>query len=283
MAEPGPRAIVIGAGTMGIGIAAALLSADFAVTVIEPDDANRDSTRGLVRSILDESERRGKLDQGGAEAVAARLALAGALSANDLGPELIVEAVPESSRLKRQVLVEAEAVRPAILASNTSSLSIDGLAEALSDAQAFVGLHFFNPVAAMPLVEVVRSKATSDATVASALELVHRLGKEPIVVRDAPGFASSRLGLALGLEAIRMVEERVAEPTAIDRAMELGYRHPIGPLRLTDLVGLDVRLDIATHLAHELGPRFEPPRLLEEMVADGRLGRKSGQGFYHWE
>jgi 3-hydroxybutyryl-CoA dehydrogenase len=169
-----------------------------------------------------------------------------------------------------------------VLASNTSSLSIDSLANTLTMPARFVGMHFFNPVAAMRLVEVVRGEQTSDETVGEALEAVGRIGKEPVVVRDAPGFASTRLGLALGLEAIRMVEQGVAEPAAIDRAMELGYRHPIGPLRLSDVVGLDVRLAIAEHLATVLGDQFAPPKLLRQMVSQGRLGKKSGRGFYDW-
>jgi 3-hydroxybutyryl-CoA dehydrogenase len=143
-------------------------------------------------------------------------------------------------------------------------------------------MHFFNPVPASALVELVVAPETADGTLRSALEWTHALGKQDVVVKDSPGFASSRLGLALGLEAIRMVEEGVAEPAAIDRALELGYRHPVGPLRLTDIIGLDVRLDSAENLAAAYGERFEPPRLLRELVAEGRLGRKSGRGFYDW-
>jgi 3-hydroxybutyryl-CoA dehydrogenase len=145
-------------------------------------------------------------------------------------------------------------------------------------------MHFFNPVAFMPLLEIVRAEGTAEATVQAALEVGSRLGKETIVVRDVPGFATSRLGIVIGLEAIRMLQQSVASAEDIDRAMTLGYRHPMGPLRLTDLVGLDVRLAIARYLHAELqSEAFRPPELLERMVAEGKLGKKSGQGFYRWE
>ena len=201
------------------------------------------------------------------------------------GADVVVEAVPEDLDLKRRVLSELAAhVEPtAVLASNTSSLSITAIAEGVPGPERVVGLHFFNPVHIMALVEVVRGDRTTERVVEAARDFSARLGKEPIVVRDSPGFASSRLGVFIGLEAIRMVEEGVASPQDIDRAMELGYRHPMGPLRLTDLVGLDVRLGIARYLHAELGERFRPPALLERMVEEGRLGKKSGQGFYNWD
>jgi 3-hydroxybutyryl-CoA dehydrogenase len=186
--------------------------------------------------------------------------------------------------LKREALRRAEDLLPAdaVLATNTSSLSIDTLAEGLKRPGAFLGMHFFNPVPASTLVELVLGAATAPSTAAAAGGWVRALGKTAITVRDSPGFASSRLGVLLGLEAIRMVEEGVATAEDIDTAMRLGYKHPVGPLRLTDIVGLDVRLDIAEYLARELGPRYEPPDLLRRMVAEGMLGRKSGQGFFFW-
>ena len=199
--------------------------------------------------------------------------------------DIVIEAVPERLALKREVLSgAARHVAPdAVLASNTSSLSISQIAAGVEGPERVLGMHFFNPVHIMALVEVVRGDRTTDRVIEQALEFAGRLGKEPIVVQDSPGFASSRLGVALGLEAIRMVEDGVASPRDIDRAMELGYRHPMGPLRLTDLVGLDVRLEIARYLHRELGgDRFRPPELLERMVEEGRLGRKTGQGFYEW-
>ena len=197
----------------------------------------------------------------------------------------MVEAVPEDRALKTEALARAERAMPAasVLASNTSSISIDDLAAKLERPERFLGLHFFNPVPASTLVEVVVGSVTSSEVVAAARGWIAAIDKTAIVVRDSPGFASSRLGLALGLEAIRMLEEGVATAADIDAAMTLGYRHPTGPLRTTDIVGLDVRLGIAEELAEQLGARFEPPALLRRMVAEGRLGRKSGEGFYVWE
>jgi len=198
--------------------------------------------------------------------------------------DLIVEAVPEIAAVKIEVLSTVEqVVKPsAILASNTSSLSIAELGAALTHPARFVGMHFFNPVPASSLVEVVRAPGTDDAVVDAVLAWVTALGKSSVLVNDSPGFATSRLGVGLGLEAIRMLEEGVADAESIDRAMELGYRHPMGPLRSTDLVGLDVRLAIAEHLHKTLGDRFAPPQLLRDKVARGELGRKTGQGFYTW-
>jgi 3-hydroxybutyryl-CoA dehydrogenase len=170
----------------------------------------------------------------------------------------------------------------AVLASNTSSISIDALATDVARPARFLGMHFFNPVPSSRLVELVAGTATDPGVIARVRGWVEDLGKSAVVVRDAPGFASSRLGVALGLEAIRMVEDGVAAPVDIDTAMELGYGHPMGPLRTTDIVGLDVRLGIAEELHAQLGERFAPPALLRRMVAEGRLGRKSGRGFYEW-
>ena len=200
------------------------------------------------------------------------------------GADLVIEAVPEDMGLKQRVLSDLAAhVGPrSLLASNTSSLSITELAAGIPGAERVIGMHFFNPVHIMALVEVVRGDRTTEPVVEMAVGFVEAIGKEPIVVNDSPGFASSRLGVALGLEAIRMLEEGVADARDIDRAMELGYRHPMGPLRLTDLVGLDVRLRIARYLHRELGEHFRPPELLESMVEEGKLGRKTGKGFYTW-
>ena len=227
----------------------------------------------------------GKVEAAAREAALARLSMATDLCDAVEGAQLVVEAVPESMALKRSVFAAIEAAAPeeAILATNTSSLSVTEMGADLRRRGRFLGLHFFNPVHIMALVEVVRAKETEASTVEEALTFVHGLGKEPIVVADSPGFASSRLGIVLGLEAIRMVEAGVASAEDIDKAMVLGYRHPMGPLRLTDLVGLDVRLGIARYLHESLGSEaFRPPRLLERMVDEGRLGRKSGRGFYEW-
>ncbi len=198
--------------------------------------------------------------------------------------DLIVEAVPEIAALKVEVLAAAETVagESTVIASNTSSMSIAELGAALTDPGRFIGMHFFNPVPASLLVEIVRAPQTRPEVVDSVRAWVSMLGKAEVLVNDSPGFATSRLGVGLGLEAIRMLEEGVADAESIDRAMELGYRHPMGPLRSTDLVGLDVRLAIAEHLASTLGDRFAPPALLREKVARGELGRKTGQGFHTW-
>ena len=198
---------------------------------------------------------------------------------------LVIEAVPEDLDLKLATLrrVEDAVHATTVIASNTSSISLDTLSHALARPERLLGLHFFNPVPASRLVEVVIASATSPHLREDAVAWVHQIGKTPVVVRDSPGFASSRLGVTLGLEAIRMVEEAVASAADIDAAMTLGYGHPTGPLRLTDLVGLDVRLGIARYLERELGPRFAPPALLVHLVDQGHLGRKSGRGFYDWE
>lgn len=202
------------------------------------------------------------------------------------GAEVVVEAVPEILEVKQRIFATLGEVAPAsaILGTNTSSLPVGEIAGATTHPERVVGMHFFNPVHIMQLLEIVQARDTSEATVTRAREIGARLGKECIVVRDVPGFATSRLGLVLGLEAMRMVEQEVASAQDIDTAMTLGYRHPMGPLRLTDLVGLDVRLAIAEHLYRELGSEaFRPPGILRSMVAEGKLGRKSGVGFYDWE
>lgn len=266
---------VYGGGRMGAGIAHAFLVAGSDVVVVETDDAAAAAARDRIETSLAKAAEQG-IDAGGALRVTTD---AGHLS----GAGLVVEAVPELGDLKAQVLACIERSAPtAVITTNTSSLSIDGLATSLADPQRFLGLHFFNPVPASDLVEVVVGSSTTPALVTRAQGWVADLGKTAITVRDSPGFASSRLGVAIALEAMRMLEEGVATAQDIDTAMTLGYRHPVGPLRTTDIVGLDVRLAIAEHLERELGPRFAPPRVLKDKVASGHLGRKSGQGFYSW-
>lgn len=289
MVDPSPataqlpaRVGVLGGGRMGAGIAHAFLVSGCSVTVVERNDAEAGLAVERVRRALHTSVDRGSTTEA-LEALIERLD-AGTDYAEFGACSLVIEAVPEDRAMKIPALrrVEAELGDDACLASNTSSISIDGLAEELARPQQFLGLHFFNPVPASALVEIVSGAATKPQLIADASGWVTGLGKIPIVVRDAPGFASSRLGVALGLEAIRMLESGVASAADIDAAMELGYRHPIGPLKLTDLVGLDVRLGIAEYLHAELGERFAPPALLREKVAAGELGRKTGQGFYSW-
>lgn len=273
---------VVGGGRMGAGIAQVFLVAGHPVTVCERDDATAEGAVARIRVGLGQAADRGVIDDVDAVMAALRVVADAAHLPGDA--VLLVEAVPEEAELKRSVLAAAEAVLgpDAVLASNTSSLSIAGLAGSLTRPERLLGLHFFNPVPPSQLVEVVVGEATAEDVVRRATAWVHELGKSAVVVRDSPGFATSRLGVLLGLEAIRMLEEGVADAATIDRAMELGYRHPTGPLRSTDLIGLDVRLAIAEHLERELGPRFAPPQLLRDKVARGELGRKSGRGFYDW-
>jgi len=276
---------VIGAGTMGHGIAQAAAQAGCAVRLADalPGAAGRGLER--IRKNLDGAVERAKLTAEGREAVLSRLVVAADARQAAAGADAIIEAVPEQLALKQALFRDLEGVvRPdAVFASNTSSIAIAAIAQAARYPARVVGMHFFNPVHLMKLVEVVVHPGTSEATQEAVLALARAMGKEPIVVRDSPGFASSRLGLALGLEAIRMLEAGVASAEDIDKAMTLGYNHPMGPLRLTDLVGLDVRLAIAEYLHGTLGTAvFEPPALLRRLVAEGKLGRKAGHGFYAW-
>jgi 3-hydroxybutyryl-CoA dehydrogenase len=273
---------VLGGGRMGGGIAHAFLLAGSEVVVIDQPHALEAAEAGIRRAIATSVERgttirpQAELDDG-LRVASDRAALA--------DRDLVVEAIPEIPELKAAALSEVEALLrdDAVLATNTSSLSIDDLAAPLARPGRFLGLHFFNPVPVSTLVEVVAGAATDPALVATAGDWVRALGKTPVVVRDAPGFASSRLGVAIALEAIRMLEQGVASAEDIDAAMVLGYKHATGPLRTTDVVGLDVRLGIAEYLHAQLGERFEPPALLREMVAAGKLGRKTGEGFFVWD
>jgi 3-hydroxybutyryl-CoA dehydrogenase len=279
------RVAVLGAGTMGHGIAQVCAMAGYDVQLADAsvDVARQGAER--IRANLEEGVKRGKLQQQDVAAHMARVNVLPDLESACADADLMIEAVPEKQELKRSVLERAERAAPAsaLLASNTSSLSIGDMQAWLDRQASFIGLHFFNPVHINKLVEVVRGPATSQATVERCLAFVERIGKESVLVNDSPGFATSRLGVLLGLEAMRMVEEGVASAADIDRALELGYRHPMGPLRLTDLVGLDVRLDIARYLHETLGAEhYRPPAILERMVAEGQLGRKSGRGFYEW-
>jgi 3-hydroxybutyryl-CoA dehydrogenase len=277
-------AAVLGAGTMGHGIAQVLALCGVATTLVDLDGAAL--ARGLanVRKNLDAGVEKGKVDAAARDAALARLAGSSDFEAASRGADVVIEAVPEKLELKRSIFAKLDAAcaPDALLATNTSSLSISKIAEACKRPERVVGMHFFNPVHLMKLVEVVRAKQTSNAAAELALALARRMGKEPIDVKDSPGFASSRLGLVIGLEAMRMLEAGVASAEDIDKAMTLGYGFPMGPLKLTDLVGLDVRLSIAEYLAAEIGPSFAPPEILRAKVARGELGKKSGHGFYTW-
>ena len=271
---------IVGGGRMGAGIAHAFLLGGCAVTVVDmPDRA--DATRQTIAGHLARSVERGHSQS--TDDMLSRLQL-GTEIVEIMASGLVIEAVPEDVELKAEVLGRVSAILApeAVLATNTSSISIDRLASYVASADRFLGMHFFNPVPASRLVELVVGATTAGRVTDTAVEWVRALDKTPITVRDVPGFATSRLGVVLGLEAIRMLENGVATAGDIDLAMSLGYKHPIGPLELTDIIGLDVRLAIAEYLCVELGPRFEPPVLLRNMVAEGRLGRKSGEGFYIW-
>jgi 3-hydroxybutyryl-CoA dehydrogenase len=276
---------VVGAGTMGHGIAHVAAASGMRVHL---HDVSEDAiARGLdaIRANLQKGIDRGKVSEQARDATLANLCEAADLEAAASGSQLIVEAAPESLELKQALFARLDQCAPAsaLLATNTSSLSVARIAEATQRPERVVGMHFFNPVHLMALLEVVQAEKSSEAAVSQAVEIGRALGKEPIVVRDAPGFASSRLGLVIGLEAMRMLEQQVASAEDIDKAMTLGYRHPMGPLKLTDLVGLDVRLAIAEYLHVELkSEAFRPPEILKQLVAEGRLGKKSGRGFYTW-
>jgi 3-hydroxybutyryl-CoA dehydrogenase len=270
---------------MGHGIAQVCAMAGYGVRLHDVDLVAVEMGLERVRKNLDRGVQLGKVAAAVRETTLAALSTSTDLAEAVEGAGLVVEAVPEKLEIKKEVFFRIEELvsEECILASNTSSISIDAIAGVLDRPERFIGLHFFNPVFIMELVEVVVGEKTSQETLDVAAKFVTRLDKEPVVVRDTPGFASSRLGVALGLEAMRMVEAGVATPESIDKAMELGYRHPMGPLRLTDLVGLDVRLGIAEYLFEELGSEvFRPPEILRRMVAEGKTGKKAGEGFYDW-
>ena len=275
---------VLGTGTMGQGIAQVAAQSGHTTRVF---DAAEGRATGAIKAISAQLEKlvtKGKITGDARHATMSKLSAASnARDACD-GADVVIEAVPEDMTLKVEVLgpLLEVASKHALIASNTSSLSITELGTRLGAAERTIGLHFFNPPPVMELVEIVRGLGTSEDTLTRALSFVKGLGKTPIVVRDVPGFATSRLGVILGAEAMRMLETGVASAEDIDRGMELGYRHPMGPLKLTDLVGLDVRLAILEHLHKEIGEQFRPPAILRLMVRAGKLGKKSGEGFYKW-
>ena len=275
---------VIGAGTMGHGIAQVAAASGFRVVLNDVDDESLARGIRAIEANLAKGMQLGKLTEDDRDRTLQHIHGTTKLE-ECAAADLIVEAAPEKLELKQDILRQLESVadQSFIFASNTSSLSITQIASASRRAGAVVGMHFFNPVHIMRLVEIVVGKQTSDDTVQTVINAGRKMRKEPIVVKDVPGFASSRLGVALGLEAMRMVEQGVASAHDIDTAMELGYNHPMGPLKLTDLVGLDVRLSIAEYLHRELGSEtFRPPEVLRRLVSEGKLGKKTGQGFYDW-
>ena len=277
---------VIGAGTMGHGIAHVCAAAGFHAALFDVRPELVAAGLAKISANLDAGVAKGKVSAEQRAATLANLRGEADLAAALTGAHLVIEAVPEKLELKQKLLREAAEIAgpAAILATNTSSLSVSEIAAAVPGPQRVIGTHFFNPVHLMKLLEIVVGRETTPEVLAQIQSFGARIGKDCIVVKDSPGFATSRLGLVIGLEAIRMVEEGVASPEDIDKAMCLGYGFPMGPLKLTDLVGLDVRLSIAEYLREHLrdGAHFQPPALLKQMVAEGKLGKKSGQGFYKW-
>jgi 3-hydroxybutyryl-CoA dehydrogenase len=277
------RVAVVGGGTMGVGLVYVFAAAGFDVWLVEPDEIRAEAVRRTLGDVAKAGVARGKLSEDEARRVVASPRRLGSAAELPEALDLVIETAPERADIKHKVLKEIDSRVPAIIATNTSALSIDALSQNVRDPSTFLGMHFFNPVWSLPMVELIRGERTSEATLASARRFAEAVGKTTITVKDSPGFATSRLDLIASLEAMRMLQDGVASAEDIDRAMVIAYRHPIGPLRLSDIVGLDVRLDIARHLSLALGPRYEPPRLLEEMVARGDLGQKTGKGFFDWK
>ena len=269
---------------MGHGIAQVAAKAGLRVVMRDVEESLAAAALARIRGNLDKGIARGKVTEEQREQVMSRLSSTAVLEDAVEGVDAVIEAAPETMAIKLELFRAVDRAAPAhaLLASNTSSLSIGRIASIVDEPARVVGMHFFNPVHIMKLVEIIHHEGNPPEVVAEARAFGERLGKTAVVIRDVPGFASSRLGIAIGLEAIRMVEQQVGSAEDIDTAMKLGYGFPMGPLELTDLVGLDVRLSIAEYLASELGPRFDPPALLRSMVAEGKLGKKAGRGFYDW-
>ncbi len=286
MTRDAERITVLGAGTMGHGIAQVAAQAGFATRLYDIEDTFVEKGLSRIRANLEKGVERGKVTASDRDAAIARLEGATDLAASVADADLVIEAAPERMDLKREIFGTISEAAPAhaLLGTNTSSLSVTEIAASAKGPERVIGLHFFNPPYVLKLLEIVRAQQTTDETVDRARAIGERLGREMIVVSDSPGFATSRLGLVIGLEAMRMLQEGVGRAEDIDRAMELGYRHPMGPLKLTDLVGLDVRLDIAEYLHRELGgEQFRPPQVLRRLVRAGKLGKKTGEGFYRWD
>jgi 3-hydroxybutyryl-CoA dehydrogenase len=279
------RVAVLGAGTMGHGIAQVAAQSGFEVTLFDVDRAVLELGVERIRGNLAKGVEKGKVSAADRDQALARIR--GALDLGDAArsADLVIEATPERMDLKAKLFAELSRVTTpgAVLATNTSSLPVSEIAAAAADPSRVLGMHFFNPPYVLTLLEIVRARQTSEATLDTATRVAERMGRDVIVVKDSPGFATSRLGVALGIEAMRMLEDGVASAEDIDRAMKLGYRHPMGPLELTDHVGLDVRLAIAEHLHREIGEQFRPPEILRRLVREGKLGKKTGVGFHRWD
>ena len=285
MTQPFQRVTVLGAGIMGHGIAHVCAVAGLETVLYDVDLGAVDTGLRLIRADLDELVAQGSLTDTERDEALSRIQRSSDLAFAVQGAQLVIEAAPESMDIKRGLfrLLDQRVGEDTIFGTNTASLSISQLSSDMEHPARFLGIHFFNPVHEVDLVEVVWGEKTSQVTQSLVVDFVEAIGKHPILVRDSPGFAASRLGIILSLEAIRMVESGVTLPEDIDQAMVLGYGHPEGPLKLTDLIGLDVQMMAATYLHGALGSEaFRPPKLLEQMVAEGKLGKKTGEGFYMW-
>jgi len=279
---PAKSMAVVGGGAMGVGIVYVFAAAGWNVWVVEPNDASANTLQKTLEETAVAGLKRGKLNESNVAHITTGVQRLRSADELPVGLDLVVETVPERMDIKRVVLGQIDARLPSIIATNTSAMSINELAKCVKDPSSFLGMHFFNPVWSLAMVELIRGDATSASTLAMAQSYSDSIGKTSITVRDVPGFATSRLDLIASLEAMRMLQDGVASAEDIDKAMLIAYRHPMGPLRLSDIVGLDVRLDIARQLSATLGDRYAPPKILEEMVARGDLGRKSGKGFFDW-
>ena len=276
---------IFGAGTMGHGIAQVCAAAGMTVTLYDIDQERVDAGLGRIGKNLAKGIKIGKVTEAQRDATLARLSGTTDLAAAAAGADILIEAVPEKLAIKHALFSELDkhAEPGTIFATNTSSISIAKISECVSDPSRVIGTHFFNPVFIMKLLEIIHHPGTGNDVIGAVQALGARIGKECILVRDVPGFATSRLGVALGMEAIRMLESGVASAEDIDKAMVLGYKHPVGPLKLTDMVGLDVRMNIGEYLSEVLeNPAFKPPELMKRLVREGKLGKKSGEGFYRW-
>lgn len=276
---------VIGAGTMGAGIAQVCAQTGWQTRLYDAFPEGLQKGMDSISAFWEKGIARGKTTEQQKSEWSANLSLYGDMSAAVSGADLVIEAVPEVMELKQSIFSQLEEMAPphAILATNTSGLQIGDIASATECPERVIGMHFFNPVPLMALLELVRHESCSDDTVEAAQSIGSAMGKETILVRDVPGFATSRLGVVLGNEAIRMLADGVASASDIDTAMRLGYKHPMGPLELSDLVGLDVRRDILNNLAEAFDDeRYLPHPMLDRLVEAGNLGRKVGKGIYDW-